>query len=288
MRPGAGRRRYTYSVPDRLADLEPGEAVLVEFGRRQALGIVLGPAGSGPPGASRPKPIVDRVRADGPLLPPLEPGPRRLDRRHVPRAARGRPPGDAAAGDPRAARARRRAPPGAAADVPATTDAADEPTALDAADGPCSTSSPAGRCAVRDLAAPEGRAGLLRRLRALAARGLDRPRLDAARGDGWAALRALGRARRRPARAAATLRAGGRPPGRPLGPRQRRPARRARRPDPTTGLPAAPLAGRHGTSALAGLVRRGLAAVDVRERPRRPLDARPAGVRGGRPPVRRR
>ena len=43
--PGAsGTRRYTYAVPARLDDLEPGEAVLVEFGRRQALGIVLGPA----------------------------------------------------------------------------------------------------------------------------------------------------------------------------------------------------------------------------------------------------
>src|SRR4029079_18036456 len=34
-----GDRTYTYLVPDALADLEPGEAVLVEFGRRQALGI---------------------------------------------------------------------------------------------------------------------------------------------------------------------------------------------------------------------------------------------------------
>ena len=40
-----GDRTYTYLVPDALADLEPGEAVLVEFGRRQALGIVLAEAG---------------------------------------------------------------------------------------------------------------------------------------------------------------------------------------------------------------------------------------------------
>src|SRR5204863_9269201 len=32
---GAGNRRYSYVVPDDLADLEPGEAVIVEFGRRQ-------------------------------------------------------------------------------------------------------------------------------------------------------------------------------------------------------------------------------------------------------------
>ena len=62
----------------------PGEAVLVEFGRRQALGIVLAEAGDtvaeaglgldgGPVPADAPglKPIVERVRADGPLLPPL-------------------------------------------------------------------------------------------------------------------------------------------------------------------------------------------------------------------------
>ena len=39
---GGGARRYTYAVPPALADLVAGEAVLVEFGRRQALGIVLG------------------------------------------------------------------------------------------------------------------------------------------------------------------------------------------------------------------------------------------------------
>src|SRR5688500_3690129 len=63
-----GSRPCTYAVPESLADLEDGEAVLVEFGRRQALGVVLGPAVD-VPGAT--KPVVERVRADGPLLPPL-------------------------------------------------------------------------------------------------------------------------------------------------------------------------------------------------------------------------
>ena len=58
-----GDRTYTYLVPEALADLEPGEAVLVEFGRRQALGIVLAEA-TAPPLTGL-KPIVDRVRADG-------------------------------------------------------------------------------------------------------------------------------------------------------------------------------------------------------------------------------
>ena len=51
--PGAGQRRFTYRVPERLAGLEPGEAVLVEFGRRQALAIVLGPATGRPARSSR-------------------------------------------------------------------------------------------------------------------------------------------------------------------------------------------------------------------------------------------
>ena len=52
-----GDRTYTYLVPDRLRDLEPGEAVLVEFGRRQALGIVLAEAAALPAVAA--KPVVD-------------------------------------------------------------------------------------------------------------------------------------------------------------------------------------------------------------------------------------
>ncbi|HEV7810482.1 MAG TPA: hypothetical protein VGO64_07775, partial [Candidatus Limnocylindrales bacterium] len=66
---GAGGRTYTYVVPAGVADLDPGEAVLVEFGRRQALGVVLGDAVA-PEGVAA-KPILSRVRSDGPLLPPL-------------------------------------------------------------------------------------------------------------------------------------------------------------------------------------------------------------------------
>ncbi len=292
--PGAGRRRFTYSVPDRLADLEAGEAVLVEFGKRQALGIVLGPAAAGgvdePSRGIEAKPIVDRVRADGPILPPLglalaeriaatylvppavvlramlPPG--LLERLEL--VAERRPvagsgsPADAEAG----------APDGEAADAEAgVLDAADL-AVLDAlADGPR---------AVRDLAAPEGRAGLTRRLRSLAARGiidLDWTLLAASGGpryERWALPTDAGRA------ASATLHSGGRLPGRPLGPRQVALLDELEA-GPPSGLPAALLAGRHGTSALAGLVRRELAAVETRERPRRPLAHRPAGRRGGRP-----
>ena len=67
--PGASHT-YTYAVPERLAGIEPGEAVLVEFGRgRQALGVVVGEADRDL--AVDAQPILARVRADGPLLPPL-------------------------------------------------------------------------------------------------------------------------------------------------------------------------------------------------------------------------
>ncbi|HSL32825.1 MAG TPA: primosomal protein N', partial [Candidatus Limnocylindrales bacterium] len=51
------------------------------------------------------------------------------------------------------------------------------------------------------------------------------------------------------------------------------------------GAPAstADLAERHGHAAIASLARRGLVEVEVRERPRLPLAARPVGLRGGRP-----
>jgi primosomal protein N' len=60
-----GGRTYTYRVPPALADLALGEAVLVEFGRRRAVGIVL--AEGVDPGLES-KPVLARVRSDGPLL----------------------------------------------------------------------------------------------------------------------------------------------------------------------------------------------------------------------------
>jgi primosomal protein N' (replication factor Y) len=277
--PGAGARRYTYAVPDRLVDLEPGEAVLVEFGRRQALGIVLGPAIASPGVAA--KPIADRIRADGPLLPPL--GLRLAESIATTYLV------------PPATVIRSMLPPGILERLELVAERRPEPSASAAsilpvdqaildelADGPR---------AVRDLSSPEGRAGLLRRLRALASDGLidlDWTLLAASGGpryERWILPTGSGQ------EVVAEIRAGRRPAGRALGPRQvgaleeliplpeDAPAAAAQ-----NGLPAAILTGRHGTSAVAGLVRRGLAAVDVRERPRRPLEGRPVGRRGGRPP----
>ncbi len=76
---------------------------------------------------------------------------------------------------------------------------------------------------------------------------------------------------------------GERPVGRALGPRQAD-ALAELAASPSGEVPAADLGGRHGTAAVAGLVRRGVVEAEVRERPRRPLAARPVGRRGGRPP----
>ena len=107
---GAGTRTYTYSVPTALDDLLPGEAVLVEFGKRQALGVVLAEAASNllAPGVAA-KPILERVRADGPLLPALTIGLARWIADHLPGPGIARHPRDAAARSPRAPRAGRRA-----------------------------------------------------------------------------------------------------------------------------------------------------------------------------------
>ena len=127
-----GARPFTYSVPESLADLEDGEAVLVEFGRRQALGVVLGGAVEAPstddqaPGRPRPG------RRTTPAALDARTG--ALGRGALPGATGPRDPGDAAAGTAGTPRAGGRADPAAdrrASSTPST------PT--------CSTSSGAER-----------------------------------------------------------------------------------------------------------------------------------------------
>ncbi len=272
-----GARPYTYLVPPALDDLEDGEAVLVEFGRRQALGVILGP-GADQAGVVA-KPIVDRVRADGPLLPALTLALARWIADHYLA--------------PPALVIRSMLPPGmlerlelVAERVPATTAAAapSAPAPLDQVDAALLEQLDAGARPARELAAPDGRAGLLRRLRALAADGhltLDWTLLGASAGpryERWLRPTAAGRT------TAEVVAAGGRVAGRPLGTRQR---------DALAELAAASEAGlagpamnaRHGSSTIAALVRRGLVEAETRERPRRPLTGRAPGLRGGRPPA---
>jgi primosomal protein N' (replication factor Y) len=266
-----GARPFTYTVPASFDRLDQGEAVIVEFGRRRALGIVLGQASGQPEGQL--KPVLERVRSDGPLLPELTLSlVRDVSTYYL---------------APPAMTVRAALPPGMlerleliAEASPAAHD--DRRSALDPVDLDLLDQLDGGPRPVRDVAGGEGRAGLLRRLRALERAGLvtlDWTLTTAGAGpryERWIRLDTPGRA------AARELAEGRRPAGRPLGPRQQA-VLRGLLTTSGQGLPASELGGRHGTGALAGLVRRGLASVEVRERPRRPLAARPPGRRGGRP-----
>ncbi|HEX8939084.1 MAG TPA: primosomal protein N' [Candidatus Limnocylindrales bacterium] len=282
----AGSRTYTYHLPERLADVGAGEAVLVEFGRRQALGVVLGPgappreameapaeAGAAPVSRAT-KPVLERVRADGPLLPPLA-----LEFARWLAAEYLAPP---------AMVLRAMLPPGLLErlELVAVLGEAvmrEDGGGRDAAEVALLDILSRGPRSVRDLPAPEGRAGLLRRLHALAGRGLARLEwtLTAAaagpRYERWLRLTSDGAA------VLAALGAGERPAGRPLGPRQVALLGELAAEDPDGAL-AAPLAARHGGAAVPTLARRGLIAVETRERPREPLAGRAPGRRGGRPP----
>lgn len=269
---GGGARTYTYHVPPALAGIEPGEAVLVEYGRRQALAVVL--AETGRPEVAT-KPIVDRVRADGPLLPPTTLALARwISTTYL---------------APPAVVLRAMLPPGflERLELVAELLPADEAAGV-AAEGATAESPEApadeliaqlerGPRPVRDLRAPEGRAALLRRLRAMRAEG--RVALDwtlvgsgvGPRFERWVTVADAGR-----------VWLAGQHSGRALGPRQSDALAVLASVGPE-GLAAARVADAHGASALPGLVRRGLVAIEVRQHERDSLTSRAAGRRGGRP-----
>jgi primosomal protein N' (replication factor Y) (superfamily II helicase) len=66
----AGGQTFTYHLSDPADEVEVGEAVLVEYGRRRAIGVVLAQATDA--AGRETKPILGRVRSDGPLMPPLQ------------------------------------------------------------------------------------------------------------------------------------------------------------------------------------------------------------------------
>ena len=259
--PGASRT-YTYLLPGRLADVEAGEAVLVEFGRgRQALGVVLGRATGELAGEA--KSVIARVRADGPLLPALSLAfARWISEEYL---------------APPAAVLRSMLPPGMLERLDLVAERIPTPAGVpgeealgsgpvDKAESELLSRLENGPRAVPDLEGGDGRAATLRRLRAMASRALVRLEwtLTAAtagpRYERWFTLTDEGRG------VAGGAAAGGR-----LGPRQRA---------LVTGSAAAE---RHGSGAGTSLERRGLVAAELRERPRRPLDRRPVGRRGTRP-----
>ena len=286
--PGASHS-YTYAVPERLAGIEPGEAVLVEFGRgRQALGVVVGDADREL--AIDPKPILARVRADGPLLPPLS------------LAFALWISGEYLA--PPAAVLRSMLPPGMLERLELVAEWLpmqwQEDPAPEAGTAPGSEAGDAaeealrerlanGPRAVRGLEGGEGRVTLLRQLRAMAARGLVRLEwtLTAAvagpRYERWLTLTDEGRGVA-DGLVAAVAGAPGvtRAAAARLGARQQALlvdlAAAGER-----GLAGVAAAELHGSGTATSLERRGMVLAEVRERPRRPVEKRPAGRRGTRP-----
>jgi primosomal protein N' (replication factor Y) len=257
-----GGRTFTYRVPPALAAVAVGEAIVVEYGRQRAVGVVLGEAG--PPDREA-KPVLARVRGE-PLLPPL--GARLAAHVATHYLA---PPGLVV---------RAMLPPGSLerialiarpteglASAPAPAAAAGLLAAIGAA-------GPAG-VPVDDLPRDGSRATLVRRLRELEARGLvalawqlgeagARPRLERR-----ATLTVAGRD------AAARAARGERLRGPALGPRQLALLAELAADGAGDEVPAARLAERHGPSAVTGLARRGLLDLRTVEVERRPLAGRP-------------
>ncbi len=265
--PGApGGRAFTYAVPAWLADIEPGEAVMVEFGRRRAVGVVLAEA---PPPEMDAKPLLARVRSDGPLLGPLA---RRLAA-HVSRHYLA-PPGMVV---------RAMLPPGTLERIDLFAVAAGGGEGE--ADALLAAVRAGGGDGIRvdDLPEVASRATRLRALRALEE---DRvlflewrvvPATARPRQERWAVITGAGR------EGAARLAAGERPDGPPLGPRQRALLAELAAGGHGGADVAARLADRHGASAVSSLARRGLLELEVRVVERRPLAGRAEPTRGTRP-----
>ncbi|MEX1344005.1 MAG: primosomal protein N', partial [Candidatus Limnocylindrales bacterium] len=263
-----GGRTFTYSVPASLSDLELGEAAMVEFGRRRAVGVVLA-EGAEPP--VEVKPLLARVRSEGALLGPLA---RRLalwvSEHYL---------------APSGLVVRAMLPPGTLERIElfAVARTSDD---LVLAPEPLLEAVRAGGAtgvAVSELPERSSGATLLRELRALEDEGalwLEWRVLPASvrpRQRRWAAISPDGR------RAAAALAAGERPEGSRLGSRQRALLAELSQPGSEGADVAARLAERHGSSAVSSLAKRGLLELEVRLEERRPLAGRAQPRRGSRP-----
>jgi primosomal protein N' (replication factor Y) (superfamily II helicase) len=279
-----GGRTFTYHVPRALRELAIGEAVLVDYGRRRSIGLVMGDCER--PVDRDTKPVLARIHSRDPLLPELSMSLARHIAEHylappgmvvrqmlppgmlesVELVAHARDGGSELAFGQPAAQAARRNSPETVALVAAVREGGADGRAVDA------------------LPQPTSRATLLRRLREMEAAGVIelewrvRPPGAGPRFERTALITEEGRA------AAAALSAGSRPPGRPLGPRQRALlAELAASPDPRPE-PGARLAERHGASAISGLAKRGLLELRTGIRERRPLADRRVPGRGALPP----
>ncbi|MDQ3553049.1 MAG: primosomal protein N' [Chloroflexota bacterium] len=269
-----GGRSYTYHVPagPELANLGPGDAVLVPYGRRQVVGVVLGEGMAADELATRP--VLARIHADRSLLPPLQARLAAWLARHYLA-----PPGMVV---------RAMLPPGllervelvARAPDGLPTEKARDRAPWDALLEVVQETGPAGM-AVDDLPASPDRATVRRLLRDAEAAG----RLSLA----WRLRPPGARPRQeRVARLTASgsvsghdLAAGRAPSGRPLGPRQQALLREMVAANAPESVSAAQLAASHGPSAVTGLARRGLLELATGTRQRRPVEGLGAAARGG-------
>jgi primosomal protein N' (replication factor Y) (superfamily II helicase) len=262
-----GGRLFTYRVPTALSGIELGEAVMVEFGRRRAVGVILA-EGEAPPVEA--KPLLARVRSEGALMGPLA----RALARHVSEHYLA-PPGLVV---------RAMLPPGTLERIELYAVATDDGGTA-GLDPLLAAVVAGGEDGVPVDTLPEGasRATRLRALRALEQAGVLRlewrllPASVQLRQRRWAVITDEGR------QTAATLATGRRPAGSPLGRRQRALLAELVHPLHDGTDVAARLAERHGSSAVSGLARRGLLRLEVRTEERRPLDGRAEPRRGSRP-----
>jgi primosomal protein N' (replication factor Y) (superfamily II helicase) len=237
----------------------PGEAVLVDFGRRRAIGIVLAMRAVAPDVQTRP--VVARVRSDGPLLPPLQVQLAAHICRHYLA--------------PPALVVRQLLPPGLLERIGLHATLVGTAAGGEGSDEPLLEAVRAGGdagVAVDGLPVRGSRPQLLRDLHALARRGLIemewRVRPPAARElvERRAVLSDAGR------QAAQAVAAGKPPEGRAPGPRQA--GLLVELLDADTSVATARLAERHGASAISSLERRGWLVVEAVTVARRPLAGR--------------
>jgi primosomal protein N' (replication factor Y) len=263
---------YTGSVPDGMADLALGEAVLVGYGRREAVGVVLAEHEGEAPATVRP--VLARVRSDGPLLSRLQ------AQLAVHIASWYLAPGGMVV--------RAMLPPGELEHLDLVASALPDAgiAQLGGREGALVariTDAGPGGVPVDELARDGDRAGLTRRLRALAAAGMLRlewrlrPTAVSARLERLAGLTSEGRA------AAEALATGDRPAGPRVGPRQSALLLELAGLPEDWQEPTARLAERHGAGTVTGLIKRGWLELAVVERHRRPLGDRTAGARGALP-----
>ena len=261
----AGGQTYTYRLPASLGDLVAGEAVLVEYGRRQALGVVVERHDRQPERET--KPLLGRVRSDGPLLHPLQ-----LQLAlHVSRHYLAPP----------ALVVRQMLPPGLLEKLELVTRIVPGTTADGELDELIAAAGEQG-VVVEDLPRPAGRAALLRELHTRARDGQIELEWRLSAGRATVRQQRLVRLSAAGEVAARELQRGDAVGGRPLGARQQ--AALLELLGAAGAVASARLAERHSNGALNGLRRRGLIELETDVIERRPLADRQPTERGAMPP----